>query len=314
MLLQDMLQGKPSEQPDLTVKNVIDFYIKKPGSIGNTDRITLNRFIRTFGNRPIGDLKVAEIIEDAQGRGNKVNTVAREINSLNAAFTYARQNGMDVPEQLRLKRPSVDDTRTRWLDSSERDRLIENCDPKIRRIVTFLFFTGTRLGEAFDLTWRDVTEDSVLVTTRKGKNKSRRTRKIPLHPRALNAVGTMPMDAGLDDFVFPNSNQGKWLRQHFYPHWHRACREAGIRDFRPHDCRHTFASLLVQEGIGLRQVADLLGHAQLTMVMRYSHLGPSHLKDAVTHLKFFTIPSAGTHKPVPTRRKSKGIQSINYLK
>jgi integrase len=310
-VLQDLLQGKTLEQTERTVKDVIDFYLGKPVSVGKTDRITLGRFVKNFGERPIGSLTVAEIIEDVQGRGNKANTIAREINSLNAAFAYARQNGVNIPDGLRLKRPSVDDSRTRWLDSAERDRLIEHCNPKIRRVVSFLFFTGTRLGEAFDLTWRDVREDSVFVSTRKGKNKSRRTRSIPLNPRALSAVGAMPKDAGLDDFVFPNSSGGKWLRQHFYPHWHRACREAGIRDFRPHDCRHTFASLLVQRGVGLREVADLLGHTQLTMVMRYSHLSPSHLKDAVSHLKFLTIRSADTHKPVPTRRERESLRSLN---
>jgi integrase len=310
-VLQDLLQGKTSEQTDRTVKDVIDFYLAKPVSVGKTDRITLGRFVKKFGERPIENLTVAEIIEDVQGRGNKANTVAREINSLNAAFTYARQNGVNVPDDLRLKRPCVDDSRTRWLDSAERDQLIENCDSKIRRVVTFLFFTGTRLGEAFNLTWRDVREDSVFVSTKKGKNKSRRTRSIPLNPQASRAVGAMPKDAGLDDFVFPNSSGGKWLRQHFYPHWHRACLWAGITDFRPHDCRHTFASLLVQQGVGLREVADLLGHTQLTMVMRYSHLGPSHLKDAVSRLRFFTIRSSGTQEPVPTRLEREPLRSVN---
>jgi integrase len=60
-----------------------------------------------------------------------------------------------------------------------------------------------------------------------------------------------------------------------------ACRRAGIKDFRLHDCRHTFASHLVMAGADLTTVKELLGHKTLAMTLRYSHLTSSHKMRAV---------------------------------
>ena len=86
---------------------------------------------------------------------------------------------------------------------------------------------------------------------------------------------------GNDDFVFRSDDYNPWNKYIFYKYFSEACAKADIEDFKPHDCRHTFASHLVQKGASLRAVADLLGHTSLDMVMRYSHLAPSHLHDTV---------------------------------
>jgi site-specific recombinase XerD len=61
--------------------------------------------------------------------------------------------------------------------------------------------------------------------------------------------------------------------------------EAGIKNFRWHDLRHTFASCLGMKGAPLEDIADLLDHQSLAITRRYAHLGPSKLRAVVSRLK-----------------------------
>ena len=61
----------------------------------------------------------------------------------------------------------------------------------------------------------------------------------------------------------------------------RARDKAGIKDFKFHDLRHTFAMRLVQNGVDLYKVKDLLGHVDLRMSMRYAHHCAESLRSSV---------------------------------
>jgi len=69
-----------------------------------------------------------------------------------------------------------------------------------------------------------------------------------------------------------------------YTAFERAVERAKLENFQVQDCRHMFASWLVMAGISLQAVKDLLGHSSLTMTMRYAHLSPAHLREAVAKL------------------------------
>lgn len=66
----------------------------------------------------------------------------------------------------------------------------------------------------------------------------------------------------------------------------RACCLAGLGHVRPHDLRHTFASGLAMAGVPLNTIRELLGHATMTMTLRYAHLCPSVKAEAVATLNF----------------------------
>jgi integrase len=67
----------------------------------------------------------------------------------------------------------------------------------------------------------------------------------------------------------------------------RAVRKAGVENFTFHDLRHTLASRLVIAGMDLPTVQDLMGHKNISMTLRYTHLSSDHKQRAVRTLEQF---------------------------
>jgi site-specific recombinase XerD len=66
--------------------------------------------------------------------------------------------------------------------------------------------------------------------------------------------------------------------------WNPTRKQASLEDLHWHDLHHTFASRLVMAGVNLRTVQELMGHKTITMTLRYSHLSPTHQREAVQRL------------------------------
>lgn len=153
--------------------------------------------------------------------------------------------------------------RERFLTVAQVESLAGACaSPEAAGYVLLAAYTGIRRGHLLRLTRGDVS-GGFIGLDRSGK--TRRLQRVPIHPRVADIADRLPLPIGDNE-----------LRRQ----WEAARTATGI-DCRWHDLRHTCASWLVQAGVPLHTVAEILGHTSTAVTRRYAHLAPEHLRDAI---------------------------------
>lgn len=261
----------------------------------------IKRLREDFGKRKLTDIKYKHL-EIYRSRRKATPTILgkpRKDASVNleiAVFAHVMQKAVeweyiDVNPFRKGKRLpyKLNNQRDNYLTEEQAERLLEDCAEHLKPIVETALLTGMRREELLSLRWDQVRDGFIhLAVTKSGKG-----RKIPINQR-LEALlkRQRQLNQLISDYVFCDG-EGK----RFYDvrgAFRGACRRAGIDygqdgGFTFHDLRHTFASWLVMRGVGLMAVKELLGHASLTMTMRYAHLSPGHLQEAMATLDGPTI-------------------------
>ena len=277
-LLSDIISGKVTSTRADTVDDIARLYLRKPDKdLSDTSLHNLSQLTRDFGKVLIKDLTLRQLTEWYGEMDIAPSSIRRHMTTVNAMLEYATSQGVSSVPTWRLSKPTVDDSRCRWLTEDERDEFISRSDPAARGILALFFYTGCRLSEGFRLRGRDLRDGQVTVWSRKGKAKKKKVRQLPiLHEVAVH----MKPSYSPSELIFPDPNGNEWTRQEFYRYFNRVVADLSIEDFVAHDMRHTYASHLVQKGVNLVVLQQLLGHETLEMVKRYAHLAPNNLTEA----------------------------------
>lgn len=241
----------------------------------------LEQLYPLIGNLPADRLtpaRIRETLDHFLRQGKKQSTVNRFHAVGSAVYTYGKESERIVANPFgEVRRFPEKNSRTRWLTDEEENRLKDAFVQDSHEWEFILaLHTGMRRGEQFSLLWENVDFKNNRLTVY-GKTGERR---IPLNTKALEVLGSLQKLTGNSPRVCPDAREAKrdWRRW-----FEAACKKAKppITNFHWHDLRHTFASRLVMEGVAIPAVQALLGHADIKMTMRYAHLAPSHLDDAV---------------------------------
>ncbi len=229
-------------------------------------------------------------------RLKSAKTIKHYRDHLEMLFTHAKQWGwMGANPLAQIQRVTrINNSRTRYLDDSERQSLLKACrnspNKQLYPIVIFALSTGARLNEILKLTLNDVnlkTGQAILRETKNGETR------------------TIPITSHLKDILTAHI---EWVKEHYakealslknqylFPRndglapidirkaWENARTKAEIQDFRFHDLRHSAASYLAMNGATLLEIAAVLGHKTLQMVKRYSHLSENHTANIVSKM------------------------------
>jgi integrase len=247
----------------------------------------IKQLLNVFGNIPLRKFTTM-LVEEYQSAqlndGKSHSTANRHLATLKHMFTKAVE--WELAEEVvlkkvrRVKQLPENNRRLRYLSMEECSEFISACSSHLRPIVITALNTGMRKEEILSLKWDeniDLKHRFILLTNTKNGER----REIPLNQVLFETLQSVPRHIN-SPYVFVDDEGRRFtdVKRSFKT----ACRKIGIKDFRFHDFRHTFASHLVMAGVDITTVKELLGHKTLTMTLRYAHLSPSHKADAVSIL------------------------------
>ena len=203
-------------------------------------------------------------------------SINRHKAAISGVLTYACKRGYIKINPAKLV-PSLPENneRTRFLSEAERTRLFKACRvskwDKLYLIVLLAITTGARKGELTKLRWNDIDFDrrtAYVSTTKNGQPKV-----LPLTDSVIKELQIF--DTKDSSLIFASKVKEE-VAYCFTKTWKKALEDWDIKDFRFHDLRHSCASYLAQSGASLLEIADVLGHKQISVTKRYAHLCIGH--------------------------------------
>ncbi|HPP65028.1 MAG TPA: tyrosine-type recombinase/integrase, partial [Candidatus Paceibacterota bacterium] len=250
------------------------------------DKISTDHLNSFFGNKFLYEITSKDIEEYKRLRlsnGIKASTLNRELACLRTMlykaveWEYLKQ----TPPKIKLFKEN--NQRIRYLTEQEAGKIIELCPEPLKTIVIIALNTGMRQGEILNLKWKDIDFSERIITIQETKGKEKRY--IPMNDIVFKTLVGRKRNPS-SEFVFYGEDNKKPMSSSYITHWFtNVVKKAGIKDFRFHDLRHTFASWLVMKGVNLKTVQELLGHKSFAMTLRYSHLSPEIKRQAVEILE-----------------------------
>lgn len=236
------------------------------------------------------------VLEMHNEQAYRPTTIARKLASLKTFFRYLRANGsisVDLIEDLNA--PRIQKEPPQILSQEQVANLFRqvavDSPAGIRdmAMLHLLYATGMRVSElvALNLEHVDLAQATVVCAGRNGKNK--RERVLPLPSLELDQIKSYLQTARQrliqhhpgEPALFVNHHGERLTRQGFWLIIKGYARQANITDITPHMLRHSFAILMLQNGMELRSVQELLGHAHIATTQVYSQIARETTKTTV---------------------------------
>lgn len=289
--------------PLYKLREVYEIYAKNNKKSYKSDMYTLQVILFYFGANAIVQHITPTQIEKFKEwlkteREVKNSTINHYLVLLSKMFNVGIDNAIirNNPIQ-KVSKLREDNHKIRYLTKAEESRLFDEIEREyevldkytkkakivqpylyLKPIIITALHTGMRRGEILNLKWSNI--DFVQGFIELLETKSGKSRKIPISD-SLHRVLKSIKPTSEYVFINPQTNEPyKDLKKSF----HTVLEKAGIKNFRFHDLRHTVATRLVEKGIDLTVVQEILGHSKITTTQRYAHPVPQRKLDAISIL------------------------------
>lgn len=281
---------------------------KKSMSMHSEKHLFKNWICPILGDTPLQRVTsalVEKIVMNMQKMGKSAASIRYALAVVSQVWSYASIRDFvqgDSPTR-RIKKPKIDNRRVRFLTREEARILLDGLKLRSQDVhdtALLSLFAGLRAGEIHALAWGDLDFEHGTLYIRDPKNSNSRHAYMTQEVREMlcNRNTGQPKNA----FVFP-SVTGK-RRMQVSDSFQNTVRELGLNDTGEfdaegkaveiqdarqrvvfHTLRHTFASWLAQAGTPMFTLAQLMGHRDMKMTQRYSHLAPDNMQAATLVLQ-----------------------------
>lgn len=250
---------------------------------------SLKLVVNYFGNIAVNDIRLADVQKYRLWltKEHKINTVRGHICCLRSVLRFCRRRGISVINPEDIKLPKREKRVTPFLTKDEVCKFIQAAARKKRGyaeinrvrnvlIIRMLFETGLRVGELCALDQSSIRDNTFTVI---GKSKNPRVCFITsdlMHE--LTKYLSMRDDNNPALFI-TNETKERITPANVQEMFRRICKEYGQPGIHPHILRHSFATYLLNNDVGIREIAELLGHESLDTTKIYTHVANPKLHE-----------------------------------
>ncbi|MCH8171599.1 MAG: tyrosine-type recombinase/integrase [Bacteroidetes bacterium] len=293
--LNTKLKSIPKEK-NISLKEFSDEYI---AAIGNTlsrsylksIKLSFRQLQKHTGDTELKSIKVRNIQQFISNTFQRTERgTGLYYRTLKAAFTravdweYISENPFK-----KVKLPKIQKSFPAFITEVELNKILDSTKNNVlQNIFTIAFYSGLRLSELTNLKWAsiDFTENIITLYNGNGFNtKNKKDRIIPMNKKVREIfLNILPKDINKNEsrYVFEKHKDVRYNNEYISKKFKQGVRLAELDDrIHYHTLRHSFASNLVQKGVSLYVVKELLGHENITTTQIYSHVQNPDLVDAI---------------------------------
>lgn len=246
-------------------------------------------FISEWGNIDVErvTIRMTQDFSVSYQKNHSLRTVRNYLTCLRAVLDLCERNGMDVINPKNIRTPKPPKIVPLCLDETEVERLIKVAQKSVRGyprinqfrnvlIIRMLYDTGLRIGELCRLNVDDIHNREFTVI---GKSKEPRTCYISEEVEAMiRKYLSMRSDHNRALFVSSQTGGERISPKTVQLMFRRVRQKAGLEGVHPHTMRHSFCTRLLEQGVDIRDTAELMGHQSWNTTKIYTHIKNSRLK------------------------------------
>lgn len=202
-------------------------------------------------------------------------TIALYANAINYLYLQIYKK----PDFIKIKHPKRSQKLPAVLSNNEINKIIDQIsNSKHRLMIQLAYSSGLRVSEVINLKIKDIDLESKILMVRSGKGK--KDRQTVLSDKIKSDLKKIIIVKNINDLVFESERGGKLTTTSLQKIFKKALSKSGIK--KPatfHSLRHSFATHLLENGVDIRYVQELLGHANIRTTQIYTHVTNPSLRN-----------------------------------